>query len=823
MSEERAKKRRRARAGESDTPPCEDAVLKTCNLLFAPGQVVEARIIKKPKGKKKRPVILYGYFENWTSLAEAVSRYNGEWHIYATLNPVKAALVVVTNHLRRAGKTTTDKCILRRRWLFIDCDSVRATDTAATATEHNFALEKVWAIKAYFLELGFPEDSIIVCSSGNGGYVLVRIDLPNDAASTRLIKTCLATLAEKFNDAHVKVDPSVSNPGRIGRIIGTVNCKGDNTPSRPHRVSEILHAPSTIEIAPRPLLEKLAALAGPSKAKEKAESAADGPIPQGQRNGTLMRIGGSLRHKGADEEEILTVLLEVNRTRCKPPLPDDEVENIVVSVCRYEPGCADVTERIANAITVDYHFAQDEGEALHFYKDGRYVPRGVRLIKRLVKEVVKKLGVKWTTHGSKEVVRFISDDAPLLKDSPEGELNCLNGVVDLKTGVLRAHSPDDLTTFQLPVLYDTSATCPAWDRFVAAILPDEDPVIIHEMAADALTTNRDHQKAILLEGAGGNGKSILLSALAAFAGPDNVSHYSLHDFENNRFATSGLRGKRLNICADLPSTHLETSSVFKQITGGDFIHGEYKHGASFSFQPHVRLIFSANTAPRAKDATSAFFQRWMVIKFSQEFRGTKAERPGKELLAELTTEKELSGLLNLALAALPNLLKNGFTVSRRMREAGAEFRRTTDPLALWLDANTVDDPEAWVSRVDLLRAYNLDCDNAERGGMNATAFTPAVERLRPQARREQKTVGSKTGVRVWVGIGLIASDQHAKASDPTESPQSEAPTRGTRGEKHCKQSETTPVSEEGVGKGQGMKENGCSGDDPVNPVFEETL
>lgn len=47
---------------------------------------------------------------------------------------------------------------------------------------------------------------------------------------------------------------------------------------------------------------------------------ADGPIPEGERNATLMRIGGRLRAQGRHEEEIADELRKVNAERCKPPL-----------------------------------------------------------------------------------------------------------------------------------------------------------------------------------------------------------------------------------------------------------------------------------------------------------------------------------------------------------------------------------------------------------------------------------------------------------------------------------------------------------------------
>jgi hypothetical protein len=59
---------------------------------------------------------------------------------------------------------------------------------------------------------------------------------------------------------------------------------------------------------------------------ERIETAAQGQtIPQGQRNDTLFRIGRGLAAKGATESTITVALLEENRLRCRPPLPEADV------------------------------------------------------------------------------------------------------------------------------------------------------------------------------------------------------------------------------------------------------------------------------------------------------------------------------------------------------------------------------------------------------------------------------------------------------------------------------------------------------------------
>jgi hypothetical protein len=77
--------------------------------------------------------------------------------------------------------------------------------------------------------------------------------------------------------------------------------------------------------------------------KARRRVASDGPIPRGQRNGTLTSVAGRLRRRGSDEEAIAAVLLAANASRCSPPLDEDEVRAIARSVARYAPGVVVVT------------------------------------------------------------------------------------------------------------------------------------------------------------------------------------------------------------------------------------------------------------------------------------------------------------------------------------------------------------------------------------------------------------------------------------------------------------------------------------------------
>jgi P4 family phage/plasmid primase-like protien len=340
-------------------------------------------------------------------------------------------------------------------------------------------------------------------------------------------------------------------------------------------------------------------------------------------------------------------------------------------------GHAGLTKTIADSITAQAHFARDAAGRVHIYDSGVYQLRGEFFIKRAVKHWLEAQNKteEWERKLGEEVVEYIRLDAPELligHKPPCDVLNLKNGLLDIQTGALRPHTPEFLYPIQIPIDCAPTATCPAIDKFLSETFPEDNQDLAWEILGDALTPDRSIQKAILLTGEGGNGKGAFLALYINFLGRRNVSTVSLHKLEADRFAVSRLYGKLANVCADLPSTHLTGTSVFKSITGNDTITGEFKFRDSFDFDPFCRLVFAANHLPQSRDASKAFYDRWVVIIFNRIFRDTKHEIPRSILDAQLSDPKELSGALNKAIVGLRRVRVAGRFTEAGPAQAGAE-------------------------------------------------------------------------------------------------------------------------------------------------------
>ena len=537
------------------------------------------------------------------------------------------------------------------------------------------------------------------------------------------------------------------------------------------------HDPDDVPLAAAPAW-LLDALAENDKPGAPATGDADNLVAEGRRNDALARLAGAMRRQGAPLAEIEAALLAANANRCEPPLDEGEVRRIAASVGRYPPAPAAApptaarapggqtadapvnTPALADTILATEAFAVDAGGKLWRYRGGVYDRDGVRHVARVTKAVLARHGQadKWTTYRTKEVAAYIAADAPELWERPPlDRLNLANGILNVNERRLHPHTPEFLSPVQLPVAFDPAATCLVWERFCGEVFPPDCANLPWELAAWLMLPITDIQKAVLLLGGGANGKSTFLAALTRFLGRENVAARTLHALEANRFATAGLVGKLANVAADLPARHLTDTSTFKALTGTEFaIPAEYKHGAQFDFPCFARLVFSANHPPTAGDASEAFFRRWLVVPFERIFEGTAA-RPRAQLDAELADPRELSGVLNRALAALPGVLARGITESASMRTAWGELRQATDPISVFLDTCTITASEAMVTKADLLAAYNADARQNGRALASATAFGLAVKRKWLDLAEAQRTVGGRLQW-CWLGLGIKAAE-----------------------------------------------------------------
>ncbi|MFA5374469.1 MAG: phage/plasmid primase, P4 family [Dehalococcoidia bacterium] len=270
-----------------------------------------------------------------------------------------------------------------------------------------------------------------------------------------------------------------------------------------------------------------------------------------------------------------------------------------------------------------------------------------------------------------------------------------NGVIDLRTGKLRAGSTEDRITMSVGLDYDPDAKCPRWEKFLEEIFSDG------QDAADAefidwlwrvlgYTITGDTTEHIIMMGYGGgaNGKSRFLNAIyaalgdyahtapfSAFSLPAPSSSNDLASIDLKRFVTSSETnaGTRLNI------------ERLKALSGEDKVSARFLYKEFEEFKPHAKVWLFVNHKPEIDDDTIATWRRVRLIPFIKTFTKEKADNKlGEKLRAEAP------GILAWLVRGCLEWQKRGLkSVPERIRQATGEYRKQTDPLLGFIEEQCV--------------------------------------------------------------------------------------------------------------------------------------
>jgi len=409
--------------------------------------------------------------------------------------------------------------------------------------------------------------------------------------------------------------------------------------------------------------------------------------------------------------------------------------------------------RFAKEIMKNFNFMTPrDSEIIHVYTDGVYKSYGEKVIKEVANIY---LNDDYRSHRVSETISYIESGTYTNPDELDKEIiNVRNGLLDLETGELLPHDPKYFTTIQFPVFYNKEADCPNIKKFLLEVVGKNDIQVIKELFGYFLWRDYHIQKAFMFVGDGRNGKSTLISIMYNFLERNNISSVSLQDLNNSRFSTSLLVEKVANIFADLPSDALNRTGMFKMLTGGDYVKAERKFKDAFNFLNTAKLVFSCNKIPETKDDTSAFFRRWIFVNFPNKFEGEKCD---PNILKKLTTEEEMSGLLNWAIEGLKSLLENkAFSDNKSTEDIMDTYQRLSSPVMAFAKDCVEQDSEGFIQKDDLYSAFVSYCKENNLPTMVKSVFSSKFISFIPYIATERRMINNERKM-CWKGIKLLVN------------------------------------------------------------------
>ncbi|MFX1476935.1 MAG: phage/plasmid primase, P4 family [Promethearchaeota archaeon] len=240
--------------------------------------------------------------------------------------------------------------------------------------------------------------------------------------------------------------------------------------------------------------------------------------------------------------------------------------------------------------------------------------------------------------------------------------------------IIENFHPSLKLTRKLTPAYNPKVECPEIIKFLHQVLDEENIVTLQEMFGDLIYRDYFTQMFFIFFGGGGNGKGTTLRLFGKFLGKENYSTQSLQALQLDRFSRAELLYKHANLSGDLKGGRLSHTNLIKQLTGQEPISAQKKHQDPFTFVNYALIVASSNHTIQFDDDTEAFNRRIAIIPFPNSFRGKKKD---KNILDKLTTQNELSGLLNWSLEGLKRLFEqNGYTITDSVKEMRLQYERS---------------------------------------------------------------------------------------------------------------------------------------------------
>lgn len=370
---------------------------------------------------------------------------------------------------------------------------------------------------------------------------------------------------------------------------------------------------------------------------------------------------------------------------------------------------------LRNHLFEEHHIYFTEHE-IYIYDNGHYKMLEELQVKKLIEEHMPGVYNNKYKHSSyiDEVHKQLRRNFKSFKEFNKDKYRiCFkNGFMNLKgndKNILQENSPEYLETYQVNGNYNPDAKCNIWQDFLDFALPPEQQKVLQEILGYGLINNNKAKKFFCLYGVGDTGKSVVLEVLVKLVGSNYSCAMPLQDLtdKGNKFASSNLLGRMINVCGDLPDKVIEDTGVVKQLTSStDMMKFEKKGCQSISDYNTARMYFSMNKLPAVKAKSKEFFNRLLMIKFENVCPESKIDR-------DITDKFDYEGILNWAVKGLQRLIENdlSFSTTKKNDKLVEAYRLKDSPVLEFFKDNiqVTNNDKDQVSQAELLEKFKYFC------------------------------------------------------------------------------------------------------------------
>lgn len=425
-----------------------------------------------------------------------------------------------------------------------------------------------------------------------------------------------------------------------------------------------------------------------------------------------------------------------------------------------------------------YTTKDDIKSEVWIYKNGIYIPQG----KSEVKEILRKLLGNWySTFTFNNVMAKLEPDTfidsnKFFNQNYIDEVPVQNGILNVLTKELKPFDKKQVFFNKLPITYNPNATCLTIEKHLKDTLKfEEDINVMYEVIGFLLYKDYFLEKMIMLIGDGRNGKGKTIDLIRRFLGMDNCASIPLSALNTDNFRVSELFGRMANLAGDLSNTSLKDTGMLKQTTGRDLIGANRKFLNDIKFVNYAKHIFACNELPKVYDMSKGFWSRWIVLEFPYEFISEREynsmeenKRTMKKILDpyhidKISSDEELSGLLNKALEGLQRIRKNKtFSYSKGTDEIKKFWIRKSDSFVAFCFDNLEESNEKEMTKAELRKAYYKYCSEHKLKGCSDKAMSITLQEMFGVIENRKWVNDKQKQENIWEGIQFKQSSKYSK-------------------------------------------------------------
>jgi putative DNA primase/helicase len=278
-------------------------------------------------------------------------------------------------------------------------------------------------------------------------------------------------------------------------------------------------------------------------------------------------------------------------------------------------------------------------------------------------------------------------------DADPWALNCANGTVDLRTGKIRPHNPDDYLTRFIGLPYLPQVKAPLFETVIARVACEEGKAVrplsgfLQRWFGYCATGSVREQKFAVHYGQGRNGKSTVLDIVADVLGgyAATAAPGLLMSNSRDRHPTeiADLAGRRMVTAHETGEGGVLREDFVKQATGGDKIKARYMRGDFFEFLPTHKLQLLTNHKPVIKGQDEGIWRRVMLVPFKARFGTPEEVASGRatclrdtRIVEHLAAEKE--GVLAWIVAGAVDWFRDGLNPPDVVLAASKDYQTEQD-------------------------------------------------------------------------------------------------------------------------------------------------